>query len=243
MQIRYLYFFIALLFCGCSERHGQVCFCFDDDYVDEWYAERALFQKYDIHATFFITRPSQLSQAQIRKLKALERDGHEIACHGMHHQNALGYTDSADIYFQNEVLAASEQMKKIGFDVQSFAYPFGAHFAALDSLISKQFLHIRLATYNMENQPLDKIDRVFASHDSKPPHIQDAMGLDVNYHISPADFETAIKRCNEQGETLVCYNHRINESGEDYTVSAAYLETLFKLCQKHRVKSMRFKSL
>ena len=57
---------------------GAVVITFDDQSIDEWFACRALFNIYNVKATFFITRPFLLDSSKIEKLKLLVNDGHEI---------------------------------------------------------------------------------------------------------------------------------------------------------------------
>jgi hypothetical protein len=64
------------------------------------------------------------------------------------------------------------------------------------------------------------------------------MGIDYNYGITEENFKTGIKRARKNNEILILYAHVINNSKEDYTVSPEYLEKLFSICQKHRVKSV-----
>ena len=57
---------------------GGYMLSFDDCYVHEWYDQRDIFNEFDVSATFFVTRFSQLKPGQIDMLKDLEGDGHEI---------------------------------------------------------------------------------------------------------------------------------------------------------------------
>ena len=58
---------IATILLSCNEQNkqGAVVFSFDDQYIDEWYSQRDLFNQYNIKATFFISRPHQLKSDQI----------------------------------------------------------------------------------------------------------------------------------------------------------------------------------
>ena len=228
---------------SCSHHRGQIAFCFDDNQVDEWYAQRDLFKKYDIKATFFICRPQTLTTAQIQKLEELSNDGHEIACHGLNHRNAAEYCDSATVYYRNEVKPAVDMLTRDGFKIKSFAYPFGATCPAVDSMMVKHFRFLRKATYNIENDSLSKINRVFVSNHLKGSMIADAMGIDCNYKVTFGDFEGALQRCDLKNETLVVYSHCINNTHEPYSQNAEYLEQLFKICRKNHIKSVTFSQI
>ena len=211
-----------------------VAFTFDDISIDEWYAHRSLFQKYNIRATFFISNFQLLDSSKIEKLKVLASDGHEIACHGFQHENALDY--QTEDYINQEVKPALQKLRDIGFEATAFAYPFGTSTSDLDSILLNDFKVIRKATYNIQNTTIDKYPEIYAN--SSNYRIVNAMGIDYNYGISLENFETGIKRARKNNEILILYAHVINTSKKNYTVSPQYLEKLFSICQKHHVKSV-----
>jgi len=230
-----LSFLTIFLFCNCQRKKEGVVFCFDDCYFDEWYAHRALFKKYDIRATFFITRPHLLDTNQITKLKKLESDGHEIGCHGYLHQNATLYQIPED-YIDEQITPSFQKLQEMGFDVKSFAYPFGASTNDLDSVLLNYFLTIRKATYNMQDTTIDQYPEIYANKNNY--RIVNSMGIDYNYSITFENFETGIKRALKNNEILVLHAHRIDTLYSAYTIHPEYLEGLFLLCKKYRIQSV-----
>jgi len=231
----FIFSLIIFLFCNCQKKRIGVVFSFDDSSIDEWYAHRTLFNKYDIRATFFITRPHLLDTNLINKLKILESEGHEIACHGYEHKNATDYQVSED-YINQEINPALQKLQEIGFNVTSFAYPFGASTTNLDSLLLNYFRTIRKATYNIQNTTIDKYSEIYANNNSF--RIVNSMGIDNNYGITPENFKTGILRARKNNEILILHAHRIDTSYSEYTVNSEYLEELFLICKNYRIISV-----
>jgi len=225
------------LMSACNTRHGNIVLTFDDDNIADWYGARDLFNEYDIKATFFITRPHKLDSIQISQLHALQADGHEIGCHTLTHKNAVTYCDTSSIqkYIEHEVLPAKQLLARYGFETSYFAYPNGRSTPSIDTALLEYFQILRKATYNIEDTTIDCIDRIYSNGSSR---VVDAMGIDVVYKITIENLETGIKRIARSGESLILYAHEINESGGNYTISKEYLEELFRLCRKYKIKSI-----
>jgi peptidoglycan/xylan/chitin deacetylase (PgdA/CDA1 family) len=164
----------------------------------------------------------------------LASDGHEIACHGYQHLNAINY--QPEEYLNQVIIPAFQRMSEIGFEVTSFAYPFGRSTVELDSILLDYFKTIRKATYNIQDTTIDQYPEIYAHSNSY--RVVDAMGIDYNYAISPENFETGIKRAIKNKEMLIVYAHLIDISNGDYTIHPEYLEKLFLICQKYHIKSM-----
>uniref|UniRef100_UPI003216B1D7 polysaccharide deacetylase family protein n=1 Tax=uncultured Draconibacterium sp. TaxID=1573823 RepID=UPI003216B1D7 len=240
----FLCLFLGTLVNSCNNHEkqtGAIAFTFDDQYVDLWYNQRDIFKKYNIKATFFISRPHLLKADQIRKLKELQNDGHEIGCHGLNHLNASEYKSKMDFFIDNEIKPAIDTLTSLGFDVVSYAYPFGSSDSQIDSVVLNYFQFLRKATWNMRDTTLDSYDEIFAT--SNNFRVNNAMGIDYNYKITPENFETGLIRAKEKNEAFIVYAHRINTTLRDYSVHPEYLENVFKLCNKNNIKSIRYRDL
>jgi hypothetical protein len=222
--------------CNCNKEKGNIVFTFDDSAIDEWYMHRFLFEKYNIHATFFVTRPHLLDSNQINKLKILESDGHEIACHGYEHKNATDYQFTED-YINQQVTPALQKLQELGFNVTSFSYPFGASTPALDSALLQYFKTIRKATYNIQDTTINQYPEIYANGNNY--RVVNAMGIDNSYNISAENFKTGIKRIQKNNEILIVFAHTIDALlNEGYGIQPDYLEELFSICKKHHIKSI-----
>ncbi|NLE64090.1 MAG: polysaccharide deacetylase family protein [Bacteroidales bacterium] len=234
--------FIILLFaCKQAPKKGGIIFSFDDNYINEWFEFKKVFNKYQIKATFFIAHSYLLDSGDIQKLKILEKEGHEIGCHGYRHLNCMDYVDSIDKYVENEIIPAVYLLEKYGFQLHSFAYPFGPSTDLIDSALLTHFDYIRKATYNINDTTIDTYDDIFVS-DNKT-RISNAMGIDYNYNISFENLETALERAANNNEILILYAHKIDDSKKDYSIEPAYLEKVFQLCNKYGLQSIRMKDI
>ena len=227
---------------GCkkqNEEAGGIIFTFDDQYIDQWYNFREQFIKYNIKATFFINRPQLLNQEQIEKLKQLSKDGHEIGCHGLNHLNALDFKDSlVASYYKTEVKPATEILNGLGFEVNSFAYPYGTSTDLIDKDINSHLPYLRKATYNMRDTTIDNYNEIYANVAFH--HIVSSMGIDRNYNISLENIETGMKRALKNNEVLVLHAHRISTTNEDYSVDPEFLKSIFQLSKTYNLRSIRF---
>lgn len=243
--IRQLVFIIVLCFflasCQNDKHKGAVIYSFDDQYIDEWYAQRELFKKYNIKATFFINRPHLLTSNQVEKLKILQKDGHEIGCHGLNHLNVTEYKDSIDILIQKEIKPAINKLADIGFKTTSFAPPHGQSLPEINTELLKHFDFLRMATWNMQDTTIDYYDEIFAN--AQNYQVTNSMGIDSNYDISLASFEKGLLRSINKKEVLVLHAHKTDSSLANYTVSPEYLESTFQLCKKHNIATIRISDL
>jgi len=231
---------ILCVLCGLSscnpkkDASNHVILTFDDAAVDEWFAQRELFDAYNIKTTFFVSRPHQLSNEQIDKLKILVADGHEIGCHGMNHIRAT--EENQYQYIETEIEPALQLLSDYGFTVTSFAYPFGPSTPYLDSALANYFTFIRKATYNH----LDTLISIYPEIYTQKAHFcnTNAMGIDANFKISINNLEDAILKAKQTDTYLVLYAHIINDSNDNYTIAPQYLEELFKMMKKHKTGSV-----
>jgi len=230
----------TLFFCCSQEKKEAIAFCFDDSSIEEWYNYRDLFKKYDIQATFFVSRPQLLDSNLIGKLGVLASEGHEIACHSYYHKNATEY-QTPNQYMEQEILPALLQFRQFGFQVSSFAYPFGASNCSLDSALLFYFKTIRKATYNLLDTNIDQYPEIYACDTAY--RVVNAMGIDYNFNITPENFETGIKRALNNNEVLIVYAHRIDTSNSNYSIHPDYLEKLFLVCKKKGAKSITMEKM
>jgi len=129
-----------------------VILSFDDAYVNEWFATNQELKKYGWKGTFFVCRINTLKHYQIQKLLELQKEGHEIAGHGLNHLNAADYTRVHTIneYMNREINPMLYLMDFYGLKVSSFAYPYGGRTKKLDAALLKKFKIIRGRAFREE---------------------------------------------------------------------------------------------
>lgn len=128
-----------------AEPYAGVILSFDDDEIDEWTEAAPLFDAYDMHVTFFLTRYATYPDDWKAKVRALADAGHAIENHSTTHANAKDYAEAHGIkaYVQDEVLAAFDALHADGYPSESFAYPGGVRTDALDAAILPHVKYLR----------------------------------------------------------------------------------------------------
>jgi peptidoglycan-N-acetylglucosamine deacetylase len=216
---------------------------FDDQYVAAWYAQRALFLKYNVRATFFITNPDSLTTIEVEMLRKLANDGHEIASHGARHVNAINSVEenSLEAYVQQEIVPSIKSLQELGFSPVTFAYPYGANSKTIDHELLKYFYLLRGDSWKVHGKDINELDKIYYSYNGR--RVINGLGIDKNSGVTLQDLEEGFKRANKEEEAIVLYAHNISSEAEGYAITPQSLEAIFKLAQKHKLKSLSFKEL
>jgi len=130
---------------------------FDDTSVDSWLALRPMLREYGARVTFFVSRYATLSEGDRAGLQTLAAEGHDVEAHSVRHYRAPEYVESHGLaaYLHDEVDPSIEVLRNDGFDVQAFAYPFGARTGEIDRAIGRRVPVIRSVafTYTVTEDP------------------------------------------------------------------------------------------
>lgn len=129
-----------------------VLITFDDASADQYTRALPILRRHGFKATFFVMtvalgKPGWLTRGQVR---ALDRDGMEVAAHTWDHQAVPDYAGSDWRVQVTDPKAALERI--VGHSLDAFAYPFGLWNA-------RAFSHLRGAGFKIAFQLSDKIDR------------------------------------------------------------------------------------
>jgi peptidoglycan/xylan/chitin deacetylase (PgdA/CDA1 family) len=122
-----------------------VILSFDDAYVNEWFATNQELKKYNWKATFCVCKINRLRHYQIKKLLELQKEGHEIAGHGLHHYHAEKFVTKYGLneYFKQEINPMLSLMNFYGLKVTSFVYPYGGRTPKIDAALLDKFKIVR----------------------------------------------------------------------------------------------------
>lgn len=219
-RIFYLLVGLGLLgLVGCSSPKTNqppgIALSFDDRFINEWYQLRPLFRQYNAHVTFYITQFDSLSPTERAKLKVLQQEGHEIACHGAIHTNAVAYLKDHSLaqYMQAEVYPELQAMQRQGFNPTSFAFPGGAHTAAVDAELLKHFVMLRdVALVERTlwgitlHWPIRWMTSIYYRFDGDP--ITDGLLIDEGAGLSNEEIQTALDKAAQHGEALLLFGHK-----------------------------------
>lgn len=121
---------------------------YDGTYVDQWYAGRDVLLQYGAQVTMFVTRYHLYTDEEKALLRVLSEDGHDIEAHAVDHLRPPLYVEEHGLqaYLDNEVLPSIQILRDDGYDVVSYAYPFGDRTSELDRAIAEHIPLIRSLT-------------------------------------------------------------------------------------------------
>jgi peptidoglycan/xylan/chitin deacetylase (PgdA/CDA1 family) len=232
-------FFYSLTSCHktIEKPKSGVVITFDDAYVDEWFEADQILKPYHWKATFNVCRIDSIGEPQQRKLNQLQNEGHEISGHGYHHFNAVKFVAANGIheYLKQEINPMMVSMKRKGFKVTSFAYPYGERSQELDSALNKRFKIIRGRAF-CGDQP-EKEGCYF--HGSKFIYAFDIDNSHVHfsYHYLLELLDYAKKN---NMILLLCSHKPVKEVTENYQTK---LETLEFVCNYVKLNDMKYYTL
>lgn len=260
-----LFFFLTMLFLtGCLGRDQQatastsedredaspvptdkagVILTFDDKSVGDWVKLIPVFKKYGACATFCVCKFNELSREEIKNLHELQDLGSEIASHSYSHKNALDFSKKFSIqeYIDKEIRPSLSAMKEEGFDVTSFAYPYGSRSAEIDKSLLQIFSVIRGTTYSSEGQRMAQSDKIYYSTGENHRLIF-GMGLDFSYGNTMKEIRTALDRAKKNSEIICLYGHDIKDQGK-YARSLKEYEEIIRYAHEIGLTFYRMKDI
>ena len=229
---------IVILFAGCKkfEKSGflkepGVVLTFDDDRVDNWYANLALLDSAGARVTFYICKYQRFTPEQKTKLAVLQSHGHEIAFHSTNHYNMMDYVykqkHTIDQLMRNEVESGLKAMNDDGFYPTTFAYPYGAHNGLYDKLLMRYFKSVRALNgtedYSLSLAPMEKNNVLYG------------LGIDKNSKRSDEAIAHVIRSAFANKAYAVFVGHNINSSIA-LSVTKERLERIFAQVKKLGLK-------
>lgn len=251
---------MLLLATSCQQKPATVdkagiAISFDDHFIDDWYALRPLFQKYDTRVTFFLTCPDTLSREEIVKIKQLQKDGHEIGFHGTIHGNATEMLNSLgpEKYIETELKPGLQHLATVGIRPTSYAHPGGNHTEKADSILLANGFRILRDVAQAERKrfgiPIYHFAPRIMSWIYYPFHnekIVDALLIDEGTNISEKEIKEALKKAKDTNTAIMLFGHqplyRKPENGQ-YGFRVAFLETILKEARGQNLKSYTMSEL
>jgi hypothetical protein len=122
---------------------------FDDKWPEAWIEGRDLFRQYGAHVTFFIAYYPTFSADDKQLIRDLASDGHDIEAHTITHARGPSYVEAHGLaaYMSDEVVPSIQLLRDDGYEVTTFAYPFGARTNETDRAILHQVGQIRSVSF------------------------------------------------------------------------------------------------
>ncbi len=227
---------------------------FDDRFVKEWYQIRPLLKKYKARCTFFITQPDSLSEEEVSLLHELQKEGHEIGCHGAMHVRSMYYIwdFSLDEYMKNEIFSALKTMKKQGFFPKTFAHPGGSQTWYSDRELLKYFTLLRdvsMKTRTLWNfdytHEIEDIDEIFYQQDGHRK--VNALLIDTSTKLSIEDIKKGLKRASKEGSIMMMFGHKpltkTTQKADDYGFDIQFLAQILSESAKLKLKTYTMQEL
>jgi peptidoglycan/xylan/chitin deacetylase (PgdA/CDA1 family) len=126
-----------------------VALSFDDAYVDHWLAGADLYDRYGARLTFFVAYYDHLDADARAALHELALRGHAIEPHSVDHLRAPLYVEQHGLtaYLRDEALPSIAWLEADGFDVTTYAYPYGARTSEIDAAMLERVPLVRSVSF------------------------------------------------------------------------------------------------
>lgn len=204
-----------------------ILLAFDDTSTESWEDNFDLFDAYHVKVTFFISTAEILDFFD----KALAR-GHEIGFHTRYHINL---TENPDMLYA-EAIEPLEAFRAAGYNITSFAYPYGTYEEWMNVELLKYYNTLRGAWYY----------RGVAKEALKKGFIE-SYSIDNLHFASDEEFRAAIVKmldglyeCGD-GTVVSIFSHAIGDGS--WCISRERLIILFEEAQKRNFKFYTFQEL
>ena len=216
---------------------------FDDYAVDGWFSMNETFLEYGVKPTFFVSNFHELSEDKINKLKTLENNGAEIACHTYSHEGINrdyhNNIDRINEYINAQIIPAFENMKAAGFNPKSLAYPYGEHQKEYDEAVREYFPYLR-TTASDHTRKLYQLDEIFHQK-GKNYNILAGDGIDSSYNNEIEEIKEAFIKARKNQEIITLYGHEVDSSDNIYAVSPEKLTIMVEMAKNLGLEFYTFK--
>lgn len=214
------------------ETNPGVVISFDDATINEWYQADKILRKYSWKATFCVSKINTLSHSEIKELKQLQKEGHEIAGHGFHHFDAPKFVakNGIEAYIKQEINPMLALMHFHNFKVTSFAYPFGFRNINIDKALLKKFKIIRGTTYGAE-------DPFFQNCYYNNSSVVYGIGIDTDHpNFSIPYLVRLLDYAKRKHKILILFGHKpVQNITADYQTKIATLKLICNYVNQHNM--------
>lgn len=210
-----------------------VILSFDDAYVNEWFTTDQELKKYAWKGTFFVCKINTLKYYQIHRLLQLQKEGHEIAGHGLNHYNAADFIKIHTIneYMTQEIDPMLHLMNFYGLKVSTFAYPYGGRTQQLDTALLRKFKIIRGRAF------CEEVPSKQACYFNHSKLVFSFSIDDTHNHFNIPHLLKLLDYAKKNNKILILNSHKTvkNVTG-DYQTKNATLELICQYIKKHNMK-------
>ncbi len=234
---------------------GVLALAFDDRNFDDWVNAIPLFEKYNAHATFFVS--GKIDAVAVRAMKKLSESGHTIGLHGETHANADVELPArgAERYFLEEIFPQTDLMQKAYIPYSSFGYPNNRHSQETDEFFfNKGFRRLRcgngLTPYDPERtrpapeKPLHESDEAFFPvTEMAERKLIPTIIMGEAYRTDIEDILQCIRRAAERHEVFAVTSHGIHADAKRIHMKTEWLEKMLETAKECGVSVLGFDEL
>ena len=235
---------------------GVLLLSFDDRNFEDWVRAIPIFEKYNAHATFFVS--GEFTPDVVHSVKKLMAAGHSIGLHGQHHANVkkLVVEKGWEAYCAQELDVVMRQCDAAHIPVRNFAYPNGYRDEATDKLLLGRFDRVRgpitkgVRPYDPKGEkkaslkPLVTDERVFFPVAELPKRrVLDRVLIGEAYNTDIDDVAACIRRAGERKEVLVLASHGIHPNARKIHMKTEWLEKILATAQECGVSVLGFEEV
>lgn len=224
-------------FSGCQKvvdrkiYEGQIALTFDDHYIDNWYEYMPLFDSLDIKATFYVCRYHEFTPEQKQKLQKIEDYGHEIGYHTANHPDLVKVLQQRgmEAVINDEIRSDLSLMRKDGFRIMNFAYPYGSQCMQLNSVLKRYFKSVRMVCNKTNwNKSLTR--------ESGDAQMLYGAGIDQSSKLSIPQMLNLMDAARGNHDCVVFTAHGINQKQMAFQIEADRIRMLASEARKRNLK-------
>lgn len=205
-----------------SPPRGVLSLSFDDIPRSAWTEAGPILAEHGVKATYYICgglsggRNLDLPQFEVEDLQTLHDAGHEVGCHTYEHGSTLTLSPAQlDASLARNAAWVAERLD--GYQMRTFAYPFGDCALGAKSVIDRRFLCGRGVRDGINGGRADR-------------NLLQAIGLESR-RLPGYDLETLVRETAEANGWLIAYGHDVGDSPTPYGCRPDDIDRLIRLAK------------
>ena len=201
---------------------GVLSLSFDDIPASAWTEAGPILAEHGVKATYYVCgglaggRNLDLPQFEVEHLQALHAAGHEVGCHTYEHVSTLTLSPAElDASLARNAAWVAERLD--GYEIQTFAYPFGDCALASKPVIERRFLCGRGVR--------DGVNRARADR-----NLLQAIGLESR-RLPGYDLKALVEETAASKGWLIAYGHDVSDAPTPYGCRPDDIDRLIRLAK------------
>lgn len=201
---------------------GILSLSFDDIPASAWTEAGPILAQHGVKATYYVCgglaggRNLELPQFEVEHLQALHEAGHEVGCHTYEHVSTLTLSPAElDASLARNAAWVAERL--YGYQMQTFAYPFGDCALGSKAIIDHRFLCGRGVRDGINAGRTDR-------------NLLQAIGLESR-RLPGYDLEALVAETEASKGWLIAYGHDVSDAPTPYGCRPEDIDRLIRLAR------------